>query len=263
MQLDVLFERGDDVGDIDHGVVDLLSTRQVGGVRLRVIARPAAGQRDGVHRRSAERVDGDRRNERRVDATGKPEDHRGEAVLAGVVAGRGDECVVDVGVRALIGRDAGRSTLVRLHRRGAQIDPLHRHRRAVAHRDRADAIVGGRGQPEIDDDESLVEAGRAHQRLAGRGDDERVAVEDQFVLAADHVDVGERGVRLARALLCQPHAHVALAPLVRRPVDVDDEADVGHARGGERPLVVPEVFAHRHGDVDAEMANDRQRSNPD
>ena len=56
----------------------------------------ARGHRDADDPVGAERLDGDRRRERRVDAAGEPDDGLREAVLAHVVAGAEDERLVDL-----------------------------------------------------------------------------------------------------------------------------------------------------------------------
>ena len=68
----------------------------------------------------AEGVDGDRRDERRVDAAGEPDHDVGEAVLGAVVAGAEDERLVQLGVRV------------------EQLDELVVDRGLVAHRRLAD-----------------------------------------------------------------------------------------------------------------------------
>jgi hypothetical protein len=75
--------------------------------------------------------------------------------------------------------------------------------------------------------------GAGEQRAVG-GDHHRVAVEDQLVLAADHVDVGDGRARLGGPPAHQRQPHVVLVQLVRRAVDVDDQADTGAPGDRER-----------------------------
>ncbi len=90
-----------------------------------------------------------------------------------------------------------------------------------------------------------------------RVDDERVAVEHELVLAADHVDVGERAAGLARASGAQREPDVVLVALVRRAVDDDEQTGAGGAHLRDRSAVLPEVLADGEGDVDAVDAHDR------
>ena len=169
------------------------------GVVRGVVAR----HRDAVHVVGAERVAGDRRDQRRVDAAGEPEHAPSEAVLAHVVAQARDERRRTprrrrrdpLGDRRAAGRSYGRPA-------GAPtVD--------APSASRLGGRVGGR-QLEVDDQQRPRRtAGPAPDRAAGV-DDERVAVEDQLVLAADHVDVGERAAGLAA-----PGARTARA--ARRP----------------------------------------------
>ena len=101
------------------------------------------------------------------------------------------------------------------------------HERAVADVDAADAVVDCGRQRQVDDQQILVELRRPGQQFTVGGHDDRVAVEDQLVLAADHVDVGERGAGLGRAALREPQPDVVLVQLVRRAVDVDHQPDAG------------------------------------
>ena len=76
-----------------------------------------------------------------------------------------------------------------------------------------------------------------------RRDDHRVAVEDQLVLATDHVDVGDRGAGLAPPGGATSGSRTSsLLHLVRRAVDVDHQPDSGPAappRTALRPATGP------------------------
>ncbi len=82
------------------------------------------------------------------------------------------------------------------------------------------------------------------------GDDHRVAVEDQLVLAADHVRVREGSARLRGAPLAQQQAAVVLALLLGRGVGHHQQARARLPGHRDRPAVLPQVLAHRDGDVD-------------
>ena len=97
------------------------------------------------------------------------------------------------------------------------------------------APARGRGQVQVVDQQLLGELAGPGEQLAAGGHDHRVAVEDQLVLAADQVHVGDRGARLGRPALDQRQPYVVLVQLVRRGVDVDDEADAGRAAAANGP----------------------------
>ena len=88
--------------------------------------------------------------------------------------------------------------------------------------------------------------------------DQRVAVEDQLVLAADAVDVDDRGARLDRPAGGQRPAHVVLAALVRRAVDADDQPRLGGAGHLQRAAGLPQVLADDRDDVHAVQPHDRE-----
>ena len=126
--------------------------------------------------------------------------------------------------------------------------------------DPAVPALGDRGPVErqVDGQQVLDELRGAGEQLAVRGDDERVAVEDQLVLAADLVAVDDRGVRLGRAAADQGQPQVVLGPLVGRGVGGDDEVDAGLPSHAARPALDPEVLADGERDVDPVQPHDRQ-----
>ena len=88
------------------------------------------------------------------------------------------------------------------------------------------------------------------EQLPVGGDDQRVAVEDQLVLAADHVHVRDGRPGLGGPAPHQGQPHVVLVQLVRRAVDVDHQAHAGPAGRGERAAGLPEVLADGQCHVD-------------
>ncbi len=207
---------------------------------------------DGV---PAEGVGRDGRDHGGIDAAGHAEHHRPEAVLARVVARPRDERAPDLlqvpdplshlcVLPALLAR-------LRLDRVGGRLVPFHHHvaERAGHHR--------GRGrQVEVDGVDALDELRRAQQRLAVRGDHEGIPVEDEFVLGADHVDVGDGRAGLSGAALEQLQPHVVLVALVRRAVDVHHEPGAGLPGDAEGAALLPDVLADRQGHVHAVEAHD-------
>ncbi len=91
-------------------------------------------------------------------------------------------------------------------------------------------VRGVRRQVEVDDEEVLVELRRPGEDPAVRGDDDRVAVEDQIVLPADHVHVRERAAGLRGPAGDELAAHVVLVALVGGAVE--HQQQLRAARGG-------------------------------
>ena len=136
------------------------------------LRRVARRHHHGVHAIGAERVDGDRERERRIDAARQAEHDAGEAVLAR--------------------RSRARRARARC-RRSPPSDGCRLDAPAAARACR-------RTQIELDDVEIFLERRRALHDFARRVDHERAAVEHELVLPADHVHVDERQPRsLARA----------------------------------------------------------------
>ena len=146
---------------------------------------PARARRTAIAATSAESMPPDR-----------PSKHRAEAVLADVVAGAGDQRAADLRlVDEPLARRAGRRhrggpAPARPRSRAAR--PSAEHRAVTVPRSR-----GSRGRPRA----APRNCGGPREHLPSGVDDERVAVEDQLVLAADHVDVrdGRARPRAARA----------------------------------------------------------------
>ena len=191
-----------------------------------------------------------------------------EAVLADVVPDPGDQRRVHLGELGQPRPDQSRFGVCggrgkrggKRERRQGQ--PLERDHGAVLRVDRSRAGAGhrrvGGGHPEIGDDERLGELRAAGQQGAGRVDDDRIAVEDQLVLAAHQVDVGEHGAGLAGPPLAEVEPGVVLAPLVRRRVGHDQQAGARLAGHRDRAAVLPEVLADRDRHVHRILAGQRQ-----
>src|SRR5690606_2894501 len=111
------------------------------------------------------------------------------------------------------------------------------------------------GQRQVGQQQFLGEPGAAQQQFAVGSHDHGVAVEDQVVLAADDVDVGDGGSGLGGAAFHQGQSGVVLVAFEGRGVDVDDQADLGAAGDRERAAGLPDVLAHGHGEVDAADAH--------
>ena len=119
---------------------------------------------------------------------------------------------------------------------------------------------GGRGRRkvEIDGQAAVLELGRPAQDGFVGTDHERVAVEDQLVLTADHVDVREDATRLGGSSPAQVETGVVLVAFVRRTVDNDEQAGTRCPGGGDGSALLPQVFADRQRDVDPVQPDDAQ-----
>ena len=195
------------------------------GVGERVLAGPLRRQPDAVHPVGAEGVDGQGGDQGGVDAAGHAQHDRGHAVLVDEVAQAQHQCAPDLlGVRQGL-HDRARAAA----RRAA---PAPRTARAGSRSSARSGPRAARGPTtgshgEVDGEQVLDELGRPGQQLAVGGDRHRVAVEDQFVLAADLVAVQDGGVRLGRATAHQRQPQVVLGPLVGGGVGGDDQVDPG------------------------------------
>ena len=102
---------------------------------------------------------------------------------------------------------------------------------------------------DVDDHQVLDELRAAGEQRALGVDDERSAVEHELVLAADLVDVHDRGVCVLGAGGDHPFPPGVLLPVVRRAVDVDAELGTAGGLCGERPERRPDVLADRDPDL--------------
>ncbi len=108
-----------------------------------------------------------------------------------------------------------------------------------------EAPADHRARLDVEHEQALLETRRASQHLALVVDDDRVAVEDQLVLAADEVAEGEEARVVARArdehLLA-----LAIAPDVeRRRRDVHDQLGARERQVGRGRPRLPDVLADR------------------
>ena len=111
----------------------------------------------------------------------------------------------------------------------------------------------GREDVEVDHQQVLLELGAAGHDPPRGVDDEAVPVEDQLVLAPDGVAEGHEAAVVGRPLGEHAFPLDALAPVVRRAgqVDEDHRAAVDR-RPAARPPRIPQVLAD--GDADADAA---------
>ena len=198
--------------------------------RVRIVEAAAAGvgrrHQHAEHVAGAERLGGDRGGQRRVDAAGEPEHRAGEAALARVVARAEHQRAPDLRLDVEVGR--------------------RRHRRRA--REIADHHVG-------------VERAAARERRAVGAEHAAAAVEDEIVVAAELVHVGDRQAVLQRHAAQHLFAPPVLAGRERRRRHVEDD---GGAGGGElvdrivmvaAPLpeiaIVPDVLADADADAGA------------
>ena len=89
---------------------------------------------------------------------------------------------------------------------------------------------------DVDDQQVFLELLGARDEVTALVEQHRRAVEDQFVLPADEVDVEDRHRRVGRARREHRVALVDAARVVRRGVDVDDELGASRGLRGDRPV---------------------------
>ena len=203
-----------------------------------------------------ERVDRDRRDERRVDPAGEPEEHVREAVLHHVVAGAEHQRRVHL-----------------VHRLEQWLDPRRLRRRSRD--DPRSPRPRGADRPRPADRESARRwtalrtsrstISRSSSNWCARAtsstrlvEHHRRAVEDELVLAADEVHVDDRRLRLRRARREHRLAFLDPARVVRRRVDVHDELRAPVGLGDDRSGRTPRVLAHR--ERDPQTGDDEQRA---
>src|SRR5438132_11676980 len=93
--------------------------------------------------------------------------------------------------------------------------------------------------------------------LAARVEDDAVAVEDQLVLAADGVDVGDVGTVVDGAPAHHLLTRAPLALVIRRAVDVDEQLDAVLRLPCHGSGWIPAVLADRDADADPRLLEDR------
>ena len=185
-----------------------------------------------------------------------------EAVLGDVVARAQHEGGVDLGVlvEGRGDRAAHRALAVRAARggeraQGRDLGLCEPRGHALARV--AQARGPGRLDVDVGDEQLLGELRRSRGDAALVVGDERVAVEDELVLAADERAERHRGEVVAGALGDHLLALVALARLVGGGRDVDDQPGAGQRLVGDGGPGLPDVLADRHADRDAVDLDDR------
>ena len=179
-----------------------------------------------------ERVRGDRRRQRRVDAAGEPDDDTGKAVLSDIVAQAENEGAVDRLQALFKGRHLATLAVPNL-----VVAPLP-----------------------VRQGDARLESGH----LGGQGavgiEHEGAAVEHQLVLPADLVDIDERQSRLDHAGNGKLHALVVLVPFEGRAVDHDQQLG-GRLLKALGNVLDPHVFADHDTEAHA-LEVDRARQRP-
>ena len=110
---------------------------------------------------------------------------------------------------------------------------------------------------EVADDKGLAELWGRRDEIAVMVEDHGGAVEDELVLAADKVDVGERAGRVGGARGEHPLALNEDAGTVRRRIDRHNELRAPLAQPTDGPQGAPGVLANRHADADPSDQKER------
>ncbi len=220
------------------GVVDAV----VGGV--------SGGHGDAGDGGGAEGVDGEGCDEGGVDSAGEAQDDGLEAALAGVVAQAEDEGGVE-------GRETSAVLDVRCRMVDVRCEMLD-----------VGCRMWGDGA-EVDNQEVFLEVFGLGEGGAFGAEDDGVAVEDEFVVGADLVDVDEgfvEGLGLGGEEL---EAEIVLAHDERRSRAVDEDVCAGLAEvgdgvlvveaTGDQSLVVPKVLADGDAELEAVEGDDVAR----
>ena len=231
------------------------------GVGDAALAREARRHEHADHVLGPERVDRDRRDQRRVDAAGEPDEHVGEAVLAHVVAGAEHERLVHLVHRR---RAAARSAAAsRRSPRRASLTATSGSAPALRPPARVEQAAPERGADvDVDDEQVLLELRGAGDEPAALVEQHRRAVEDELVLPADEVHVEHGHRRVGGAGGEHRLAFVDAARVERRRVDVHDELRAARGLGDDRAVRAPRVLADRDRDAHAARRRtaDRRRS---
>ncbi len=176
-----------------------------------------------MHALWPERLRCERGGQSRVDSTRNTDDDVFEPVLADVVAQPENEGVAHL-LQVVVQRREGRR--VRLL--------------------------------EVDDEKGLLEAGRPRDHAAVALDEERVPVEDELVLAADHVAEGDTHAALSGSRGEDRLALLRPPDVVRGCREVDDELGTCRGQSGGRWPGNPHVLADRDADPRARHVDDRK-----
>ncbi len=201
----------------------------------------------------AERAGAERCRHRRVDPTRDADDDFAEAVLYDVVPKA--ECEREPHLLELrCERDDLRRDGVVVGRERLELDGRYLRRRfartiQIASAHVAQPAADGVGRLDVDDEQVLLKAGCACDDLARRVEDNRVAVEHELILPADHV--AERKIRARVARPGDQHllALLGFSDVERRGREVHDELSSGESEIGRRRARLPEVLADRRSDV--------------
>ena len=212
-------------------------SREVQRIVDGVCGRVRRGHRDPEHRIRAERIDRERSGDGGVDTTGESDDRLTEPVAAAVVAGREHEC--------------GPQLLVRIERGYCPSRHECRPLTLCALARQVDAR-------EVEDEQVLGELCATGHDRTGRIGDHRVPVEDDLVLPADAVDVGDPHA-VGRGVLTDPRLPIdALAAVVGGGVEHDDHACACGDAQVKRSRCGPEVLTDDDADRDASDIDDER-----
>ena len=234
--------------DRDRAEVDAQPIGQILCIRTRPFAGVPRRHRHAVHLIGPERVDRDAGDERGIDAAGESDDDVGETVLADVVPRTDHERLVQLGIRGGLRRDPFRRRFVVRHRLLADGDELHLLLRAPTARIE-ETLAVHRFDRHVGDQELFFEKrGASHQVPVGV-EHHAAPVEDELVLTAHLVDVGERAARIRSAGCEHALAGTRLAGMERRTVDVDVQLRPAGSLFGQRASGAPDVLA----DADAHL----------
>ena len=119
----------------------------------------------------------------------------------------------------------------------------------------------GRGaRVDVTDQQLLAEGGGARDHVTLGVHDDALTVVDEFVLAADQVHVGDRTVRLERALAQHRLSLLAPSPRVRRRVGDDQHRRALARQFGGRTVADPHVLTDQETDGDAAHVDDGVRA---
>ena len=210
----------------------------------------------------AEGIAGDGGGKRRVDAARHPDQHLLETLLADVVVraqhdrgvnlGRALERLVECGLDGRLwvgGWTAHHGYLGHL-----ELQPLRAFRLTP---DVFGGPVDWGGGVDIADDHLFDKRRRVGEHPSIRIEDHAVAVEDELILAPDGVDPGDVGAIARGAFSDHRLARAALAVVIRRPVDVDEDVRPVVRLPGHRTGREPAVLTHRQADSHAVPLDDR------
>src|SRR5262245_47542941 len=264
--LQILFKS---VFNRDDVVIDAEVFGQLSGVARAFGRRIAPRHKDAGDVSGAERVGGDAGGQSRIDSARRSNDYALEPVLADVIARAYGQGLIN-----LFGRPGER-----MRPRMPALDPRPRiFKRLSSKLDPLDAdaclrqidsllpparIVQALFEDllgvDVGDDQVLLEQFAAGDDAPALADDQALAVEDQFVLAAHQIHVCERDGVVFGARGQHPLAVAPFAGVVGRSRDVDDQLRPGERLDLRRTARIPDVFADVHADQRVAVREDRRR----